>query len=61
MPWSFARSQGPSNPLPELADTERFQQRVLAFALGYADVAQRDWTRFVAARAELDDVGRWSG
>jgi len=58
---SFARSQGPSNPLPELADTERFQQRVLAFALGYADVAQRDWTRFVAARAELDDVGRWSG
>jgi uncharacterized protein (DUF2252 family) len=54
------RSQGPSSPLPELADADRFRQRVLAFALGYADVVQRDWSRFVAARGDLENVGAWA-
>jgi uncharacterized protein (DUF2252 family) len=54
------RYQGPSNPLPELADAERFRQRVLAFALGYADVAYRDWSRFVAARPDLENVSQWA-
>lgn len=54
------RYQGPSNPLPELADADRFRQRVLAFALAYADLAQRDWTRFVAARGDLEDVAKWA-
>jgi len=53
-----ARSLGPSNPLPELADAERFRQRVLAFTLGYGDIVSfgdgRPWriraTQFVRAR-----------
>ena len=36
-----------------------FRQRVLAFALAYADVVQRDHRRFVGARAELDAVEAW--
>ena len=54
------RYQGPSNPLPELADADRFRQRVLAFALGYADVAFRDWSRFVSARGDLENVTQWA-
>ncbi len=54
-----ARAVGPTNPLAELADPDAFCQRVLAFALGYADVVRRDWTRFVGARAELDRVEVW--
>jgi uncharacterized protein (DUF2252 family) len=56
---SAARAVGPANPLAELADPEAFCQRVLAFALGYADVARRDWVRFVGARAELERVEEW--
>ncbi len=55
------RYQGPSNPLPELAEVDRFRQRVLAFALAYADVVFRDWTHFVAARPDLEDVAKWTG
>jgi hypothetical protein len=55
------RLQGPSNPLPELADADRFRQRVLAFALAYADVVNRDWARFVSARAALENVAQWAG
>src|SRR5262249_32109586 len=51
-----ARAIGATNPLAELADADVFAQRVLAFALGYADLARRDWTRFVGARADLDNV-----
>jgi uncharacterized protein (DUF2252 family) len=54
------RAVGPTNPLAELADGEAFCQRVLAFALGYADVVQRDFQRFVGARAQLDDVASWA-
>jgi uncharacterized protein (DUF2252 family) len=54
------RVQGPTHPLPELADSDRFRQRVLAFALGYADIVQRDWLRFKAAREDLDNVASWS-
>jgi uncharacterized protein (DUF2252 family) len=54
-----ARAVGPTNPLAELADPEAFCQRVLAFALGYADVVQRDCARFRGARAELDRVEEW--
>ena len=55
------RAVGPANPLAELADADAFCQRVLAFALAYADQTHRDWTRFVGARAELDDVSTWAG
>lgn len=54
------RVQGPTHPLPELADADRFRQRVLAFALGYADIVQRDWERFKGAREELDNVAKWA-
>jgi uncharacterized protein (DUF2252 family) len=54
------RVQGPTNPLPELADADRFCQRVLAFALGYGDIVQRDWARFVSAREDLDNVAKWA-
>ncbi len=55
------RAVGSANPLAELDDPDAFCQRVLAFALGYADVATRDWTRFVGARAQIDDVASWAG
>lgn len=55
------RAVGSANPLAELEGPEAFCQRVLAFALGYADVATRDWTRFVGARAQIDDVASWAG
>jgi uncharacterized protein (DUF2252 family) len=54
------RAVGPTNPLAELTDADAFCQRVLAFALGYADLARRDWTRFVGARADLDNVDEWA-
>ena len=54
-----SRAVGPTNPLAELADVEAFCQRVLSFALGYADLACRDWTRFVGARGELENVSGW--
>jgi uncharacterized protein (DUF2252 family) len=57
---SAARAIGATNPLAELADAEAFAQRVLAFALGYADLVRRDWTRFVGARVDLDNVGAWA-
>jgi uncharacterized protein (DUF2252 family) len=56
---SAMRAVGPSNPLAEVADADTFAQQVLAFALGYADLARRDWTRFVGARADLDNVDGW--
>ncbi len=56
---SAARAIGATNPLAELADADMFSQRVLAFALGYADLVRRDWTRFVGARADLDNVAGW--
>ncbi len=55
------RAVGPANPLAELTDTEAFCQRVLTFALGYADVVQRDFNKFKGARAELDRVTEWAG
>jgi uncharacterized protein (DUF2252 family) len=58
---SAMRTVGPANPLAELADADAFCQRVLAFALSYADVVQRDWARFVGARAEIDRVAGWAG
>ena len=57
---SAMRAVGPSNPLAELADTDAFCQRVLAFALAYADLVRRDWQQFVGARAELDKVEIWA-
>ncbi len=58
---SAMRAVGPSNPLAELQDAEAFCQRVLAFALEYADVVRRDWQQFVGARAELERVEGWAG
>jgi uncharacterized protein (DUF2252 family) len=55
------RAVGPANPLAELAEPEVFAQRVLAFALGYADLVRRDWTRFAGARADIDNVSMWAG
>ncbi len=57
---SAARAIGATNPLAELADADVFAQRVLAFAMGYADLVRRDWTRFVGARADLDNVAAWA-
>lgn len=57
---SAMRAVGPTNPLAELEDAAAFCQRLLAFALGYADVVRRDWQRFVGARAELDHVEGWA-
>jgi hypothetical protein len=54
-----ARAVGPTNPLAEAEDAATFAQRVLSFALGYADLVQRDWTRFVGARADLEAVESW--
>jgi uncharacterized protein (DUF2252 family) len=58
---SAMRALGPSNPLAELQDTDVFCQRILVFALGYADVVRRDWQQFVGARADLEQVEAWSG
>jgi uncharacterized protein (DUF2252 family) len=58
---AVARAVGPTNPLAELADADAFLQRVLAFALGYADVVRRDWQRFVGARTQLENVASWAG
>jgi uncharacterized protein (DUF2252 family) len=58
---SATRAVGPSNPLAELEDAGAFCQRVLAFALEYADLARRDWQRFAGARAELARVEGWAG
>ena len=57
---STTRVEGPSHPLPELDDPERFRQRVLAFALAYADIVQRDWARFVSARGDLENTASWT-
>jgi uncharacterized protein (DUF2252 family) len=51
---------GPANPLADVPDPDRFCQRVLAFALRYADLVKQDFDRFIGARAELDDVATWA-
>jgi uncharacterized protein (DUF2252 family) len=56
---AVSRSVGLVNPLAELADADVFCQRVLAFALAYADLVRRDWMRFVGARADLEDCEHW--
>ena len=55
-----ARLEGPINPLAQIGDVDRFRQRVLAVALGYAEIAQRDYARFVGARSDLDSVEQWA-
>jgi hypothetical protein len=57
---SAMRAVGPSNPLAEVEDAEACRQRVLAFALSYADLVRSDWHRFVGARAELERVEEWA-
>jgi uncharacterized protein (DUF2252 family) len=54
------RAVGPANPLAEMTDRDAFSQRVLAFALAYADQARRDWARFVGARGELENTSAWA-
>jgi uncharacterized protein (DUF2252 family) len=56
-----ARAVGVANPVAELSEPAAFQQRVLAFALAYADLAQRDWKRFVGHRADLENCEQWAG
>jgi uncharacterized protein (DUF2252 family) len=53
------RAVGAANPLAELNDADVFSQRVLAFALAYADIVQRDWMRFVGSRMDIDNVSSW--
>jgi uncharacterized protein (DUF2252 family) len=55
-----ARAGGPTALPAELADVDGFAHRVVAFALSYADVVKRDWTRFAAAKVELDRVEEWA-
>ncbi len=57
---AVARAIGPVNPLADLETSDTFCQRILAFVLTYADLVQRDWTRFVGARAELDKCEEWA-
>lgn len=59
-----AEAMGPSSHAiaqTMLADADRFGQRVLAFALNYADQVLADYARFLGARAELEDVAKWAG
>jgi len=56
---AITRAVGLTNPLADLENREAFCQRVLAFALAYADLVQRDWSRFVGARAELEKCEQW--
>src|SRR5262249_16294967 len=53
---AVVQAVGPTNPLAELEDADAFCQRVLAFALAYADLARRDWERFVGPRDQLGGV-----
>ncbi len=57
---AIGRAVGLSNPLAGLEDPDAFCQRVLAFALAYAGLVQRDWSRFVGARADLERCEQWS-
>jgi uncharacterized protein (DUF2252 family) len=57
---SAQRTIGPTNPLAEFSDPSAFCQRVLAFALGYADQVRRDYARFIGMRAEIDNVSNWA-
>lgn len=50
------RAGAGSKPLAALEDA--FQQRVLAYALAYADTVHKDWEEFVKRRAELE---KWQG
>jgi uncharacterized protein (DUF2252 family) len=54
------RAVGPTNPLAEFADPGAFCQRVLAFALEYADLVRRDYVRFIGMRAEIENVSNWA-
>jgi uncharacterized protein (DUF2252 family) len=45
---------------PLVAEAEGFVERLLAFALAYAELVRSDWSRFVAARPQLDDVAGWT-
>jgi uncharacterized protein (DUF2252 family) len=49
-----AQAVGLVNPLVDVQDADAFCQRVLTFALGYADLVKQDWTRFVGQRTELE-------
>ena len=55
-----ARVVGVANPLAELNDADAFRQRVLAFALAYADQARSDWVQFVGRRPELEHCEQWA-
>jgi uncharacterized protein (DUF2252 family) len=57
---SAGRAVGVANPLAELQDEQGYAQRLLAFALAYADQARRDWQQFVGRRAELERCEGWS-
>jgi uncharacterized protein (DUF2252 family) len=52
---------GPPLALAELSDSDVFSQRVLVFALRYAELVGRDFARFTGARSTLDDVASWAG
>jgi uncharacterized protein (DUF2252 family) len=58
---AVAGAVGPTNPLAELEDVDVFGQRVLAFALAYADLVARDYKVFVGHRAEIEDTASWAG
>jgi uncharacterized protein (DUF2252 family) len=54
------RAVGLPRLLAQLGETDAFCQRVLSFALAYADLVQRDWTRFVGQRADLEKCEQWA-
>jgi len=58
---AVAQAVGPTNPLAELEDLDVFCQRLLAFALAYADLTVRDYRQFVGRRSEIDDTAKWAG
>jgi uncharacterized protein (DUF2252 family) len=57
---SASRSVGVTNPLAELNEIDAFCQRVLAFALAYADLARSDWNQFIGRRTELEHCEHWA-
>jgi uncharacterized protein (DUF2252 family) len=58
---AVASAVGPTNPLAELEDVDTFCQRLLAFALAYADLTVRDYKVFVGHRGEIEDTASWAG
>src|SRR5207302_1578393 len=59
-PSAYDVSRHRQEDAAELNEVEAFRQRILAFGLAYADLAQRDWKRFVGHRTDLERCEEWA-